>query len=213
MHTEKLIHELSNGLIGWYPFRKDGKALCILDDAGAFLLFADYLREKELEVKACSLDELIQTQSGTDLNSYDYIICANALEYSMNPVELLGILHGLLNNAGRLFIVADNRLAIRYFCGDKDAYTGHVLDGIDNYVKVSSKRREEIRGRAYSKSELKDMLSEAGFEYQKFYSVMPSISRPQVLISEDYIPKERQPQTPIWLYIAGETKLRSTAWD
>ena len=190
MHTEELIHELSNGLIGWYPFRKDGKALCILDDAGAFLLLADYLREKELEVKACSLDELIQTQWGTDLNSYDYIICANVLEYSRNPVELLGILHGLLNNEGRLFIVADNRLAIRYFCGDKDAYTGHVLDGIDNYVKVSSKRREEIRGRAYSKAELKDMLSEAGFEYQKFYSVMPSISRPQVLISEDYIPNE-----------------------
>ena len=89
-----------------------------------------------------------------------------------------------------MLIAADNRLAIRYFCGDKDAYTGHVLDGIDNYVKVSQKRMGEIQGRAYSKAELKEMLFEAGFERQRFYSVMPALLRPQVMVADDYIPNE-----------------------
>lgn len=189
MHTEQLIHELSNGLIGWYPFYKGGKALYISDDTRTFESWVDILKGKELDVQVLALEE-VEDQMQESLHCYDYIIISLALEHSRNPEVLLSMLRKLLSDHGRLLVVANNRFGIRYFCGDKDVYTGHVLDSIDNYAKVSMKRKEEIGGRAYSKAELKDMLLETGFAYQKFYSVMPSILRPQVLISEDYIPNE-----------------------
>lgn len=191
MQTEQLIQELSNGLIGWYPFCKGAKTLCILDESEHFTLWKDILKEKELEVKVCTLDELAEIGQKFIQRNYDYIVSVNGLlEYSRDPIALLNNLYRLLKDEGKLLIGANNRLSIRYFCGDKDEYTGHVLDGIDNYAKVSTKRRQELKGRAYSKAELKDMLLAAGFEHQKFYSVMPSIFRPQILISEDYIPNE-----------------------
>lgn len=190
MHTEQLIHELSNGLIGWYPFQKGAKALYVSDDTRDFKFWADVLRERELNVQVLALKEVENQMQEESPHCYDYIIISTALEHSKNPRALLSVLRKLLSDHGRLLAVANNRFGIRYFCGDKDVYTGHVLDGIDNYAKVSTKRKEEIGGRSYSKAELKDMLSEAGFTYQKFYSVMPSVLRPQVLISEDYIPNE-----------------------
>lgn len=190
MHTEQLIHELSNGLIGWYPFQKGGKALYVSDDTKDFESWVDVLKGKELSIQVLTLEETEARMQEKSLNCYDYIIVSPVLEKNRNPEVLLKGFRKLLNDHGRLLVVANNRFAIRYFCGDKDVYTGHVLDSIDNYSKVSTKRKAEIGGRAYSKAELKDILLKSGFTSRKFYSVMPSIMRPQVLISEDYIPNE-----------------------
>lgn len=190
MCTKQLIHELSNGLIGWYPFRKDSTVLCVLTGTEAFLSWAEILKDNDLEVSVCTPDELTGIERNVGEDGYDYVVCADALERSKNPAVLLGHLQRLIKPEGILLIAANNRFGIRYFCGDKDPYTGHVLDGIDNYVRVSDKRKEEIGGRAYTKAELIVMLDTAGFAHRKFYSVMPSVFRPQVLISEDYIPNE-----------------------
>lgn len=47
----------------------------------------------------------------------------------------------------------------------------------------------DIKGRCYSKVELDNMLSAAGFN-NKFYSVMPSLEETQLVYSEDYTPFE-----------------------
>ena len=47
----------------------------------------------------------------------------------------------------------------------------------------------DIKGRCYSKVELDNMLSAAGFN-NKFYSVMPSLEETQLVYSEDYTPVE-----------------------
>ena len=186
MQMEMIEKELPKALIGWYPFKKGDKALFVAD-AGAQMwdVLFDVLVERGLETHRCGVEEL-----DACAEMVDYIVLAGIVEKSKRPCLLLRKLKGLLRAEGKMLIAADNRLAIRYFCGDKDAYTGHVLDGIDNYVKVSQKRMEEIQGRAYSKAELKEMLFEAGFERQRFYSVMPALLRPQVMVADDYIPNE-----------------------
>ena len=76
----------------------------------------------------------------TVCGKFDYIVAAGIIERSENPEEMLAALKPLLKPLGKLLIGAENRLAIRYFCGDKDSFSGHVLDGIDGYLKVSDKR-------------------------------------------------------------------------
>lgn len=190
MQTNQLIQELSRGLISWYAFQKGSKALFVSEDIEAYEILADVLKENGLTVEAYSVAEVEHVPQNIGLKDYDYIVAVDALEHSSNPAAFLCVLQSMLCDSGRLLLVTDNRLGIRYFCGDKDAFTGHVFDGIDHYDKVNTQRRQQIKGRAYSKEEIKQMLAQAGFGKQKFYSVMPAVSRPQMLISEDYIPNE-----------------------
>lgn len=190
MQTNQLIRELARGLLSWYTFQKGGKALFITEDMDAYGVLEDVLKENGLTVEVCSVVEVENMSQRAALRSYDYIVVVAALEYSSNPTAFLHALQNGLNGDGRLLLITDNRLGIRYFCGDKDAFTGHVFDGIDHYDKVNAQRRQQMKGRAYAKDEIKQMLVKAGFIKQKFYSVMPALSRPQMLISEDYIPNE-----------------------
>lgn len=191
MHTEQIVQELPDGLIKWYEFQKGSKALFITDTVEELCALPEALEENGLEVEVCSLKEVEAPEWNGGSRAYDYVVLVGILERSRNPVKLLWILRDSMSKNGRLLIGAENRLGIRYFCGDKDVFTGHVYDGIEGYVKVSPQRREKLKGRAYSKDEIRGMLSEAGYAKYKFYSVMPSIFRPQILISEDYIPNER----------------------
>ena len=70
----------------------------------------------------------------------------------------------------------------------------HILimnfDGIENYRRLSDADWDSIAGRCYSMSELKLMLSQAGFENDKFYSVMPSLQETRLVYAEGYEPVE-----------------------
>ena len=185
MSADEIIRDLPKALIRWYDFRAGAKVLFVSGGMPECEVLFEVLEEKGMDtVKAAALD--LNEISGT----FDYIVAAGILERSRQPEDLLAKLGTMLKDSGRLLIGAENRLAIRYFCGDKDVFSGHVLDGIDGYVKLSAQRREIIGGRAYSMAEYKKMFVHAGLKKHKFYSVMPELVRPQILLAEDYIPNE-----------------------
>jgi hypothetical protein len=96
-------------------------------------------------------------------SKYDYIVIAGALERSKNPVEFLSKLKGSLDENGRLLLIADNRLGIRYFCGDRDVFTGNNFDSIENYTRLNVNDNGKIGGHAYAKAEIIEMLEKSGF--------------------------------------------------
>ncbi|MCI6164174.1 MAG: adenylyltransferase/cytidyltransferase family protein, partial [Lachnospira sp.] len=122
--------------------------------------------------------------------TYDYIIALNIIEPDDNPTQLLKKIKSLLSPHGRLILGAQNRLAVKYFCGDRDPYTNHNFDGIDNYRSIIEADKKEIKGRCYAKNELSEMLNKAGLVHNKFYSVMPDLQETQLVYAEEYDPKE-----------------------
>lgn len=177
--------ELSNALMGWYPFDESARILWIADENTDYEGIYEFLINRGFRIVRCTHEDLLKEKA-----IFDYILMVGSPETSKAPSELLIEVKKHLLPTGKLLLAANNRLGIRYFCGDKDIYTGHVLDGIDCYGKVSSQRKEKLKGRAYSKNALREMLLEAGFQRQRFYSVMPSIERPQILLAEGYVPNE-----------------------
>lgn len=185
MNAVEMINDLPKTLINWYDFPGDAKVLFISGGRPECEALFQVFKEKGIEVVKASMDDLQRTGG-----VFDYIVAAGLLERSENPEELLRCMKRKLKKDGKMLIGTENRLGIRYFCGDKDEFSGHVLDGIDNYIHVSAPRKKVIGGRAYSKAELEKMLRKAGIEKYKFYSVMPELIRPQILVSENYRPNE-----------------------
>lgn len=185
METKEVIKNLAKALINWYDFDSNSNALFVL---GVI---------EECNVLSEVLDENCMTTVVTDVNGisdiegqFDYIVAVAALEASNNPIEFLKTLNSKLADSGKMLIGTDNRFAIRYFCGDKDIFTNGVFDGIDDYRNVEKRRRQNAKGRGYTKAELVEFLKKANIEHFDFYSVMPVLWRPQMIISHDYIPNE-----------------------
>ena len=185
-NKQSLIRDFSKGAFVWYNFRQGSSILYIysrrVDEAVTELL------ESKGKVENCSIEQVLNNQS--ESNIYDYIVGIDVIEESRYPQNLLDICHQLLKTDGRLIIGVENRYAIKYICGDRDPYTNHNFDGIENYRRLSDADWDSIAGRCYSMSELKLMLSQAGFDNDKFYSVMPSLQETQLVYAEGYEPVE-----------------------
>ncbi len=185
MKKEETIKNLSKALISWYDFRVDAKILFVSGGKPECEALFDALEEKGLKPAKADMTKL-----GGISDRFDYIVAAGIIGRSGNPVNLLTELRGLLRNSGKLLVGAENRIAVRYFCGDRDPFSGHVFDGPDGYANVSVQKQKMDGGRAYSKAEYEKLLSGAGFQQYRFYAVMPDLARPQILLAENYIPNE-----------------------
>ena len=146
------------------------------------------LQETDLAVSCIEVEDVFASKD--KLETYEYIILLGCLEYCKKPEALLKILKKHLSENGKLLLGTDNRLGLRYFCGDRDAFTDRNFDGIENYYKINKTDFEQLKGRAYSKTEIEVILEKAGFSSRKFYSVLPNLTMPQLIYAEDYLPEE-----------------------
>lgn len=185
MTADEIIRDLPKGLLYWYDFSKSGKVLCISDEA----VLADYLREQKLQVSYSSVKEFLDTKQIT-AEEYDFIIAVQLIEYASDPVSVLEKLQAMLKPEGRLLLGVDNRLGLRYFCGDIDPFTERNFDGIEHYRRVTQADRGELVGRNYPRAEVEQFLTQAGIENHKFYAVLPDLTMPQLIYADGFPPVE-----------------------
>lgn len=185
-----LIHELNKGILKWYTFSLPCKVLCIGSELDSNNPIAECLIEMGTDCFYLPMKQINEESFSFQKEKYDYAVLIGSIEYARNPTKFLSVVRESLKSGGVLLIGSDNRLGIRYFCGDRDPFTGRNFDSVENYLRINPADRQEMEGRLYSKAELSYILKQAGFGNKRFYSVFPDISRPQVLISEDYVPNE-----------------------
>ena len=160
MIAEELVNEIHKGLWKWYDF-KPGSSILFIDD----------------------IDEEPQGQ-------FDYIVSIATLEKQLQPIELLKKFKTMLKPNGTLLLGMNNRLGIRYFCGDRDPYTKRNFDSIENYYRAYANKSDTFNGRMYSKIEIEEMLRSAGWNDFKFFSVLTDLQNPSLIYAEDYLPNE-----------------------
>lgn len=187
--TEDLLSEIKKGILSWYPFHTEDKILYMGEKDSV----SEYLAEryKNLEIAACSELE-VDSYQNEKKDSFDYVILLRVLERSEKPEKLLQLVRPLLKEDGVLLLAVENRLGLRYFCGDREPFSNRVFDGIENYTR-SGNRVQGVRksgGRLYSRHEINEMLKKAGFGSYKAYSVLPALEAPQMIYAEDTLPNE-----------------------
>lgn len=183
---------LQNSLWLWYPF-KPGRILLVKEESSdedsieMKDTLSSVLQNRGMKVESA----YIKSMSDQRLrDQFDYVIIETLPECYINPAELIRDAYSRLNDDGILLFAANNRLGVRYFCGDRDPYTNHICDGIDNYVHADLYPDGRYAGRMYAKNEIDQMMESAGCRINKFYSVYSGMEQPFHLISHDYIPME-----------------------
>ncbi|MBR1884436.1 MAG: methyltransferase domain-containing protein [Clostridia bacterium] len=97
-------------------------------------------------------------------------------------VKLLERYKKLLNPGGKIIIVTNNKLSIKYLSGAKE------YEKQNSYSPISS--NQYMYGRYFSKNELNGIIEKSGFEKSKYYYVLPDIYCPSVVYSDEYLPSK-----------------------
>ena len=180
--ASEVVRELPTAIIRWYPFPKKSRI--------AYVGKADAIFKALKEGYSDNVDRLPLSTKLSKAGTYDYIVCIAYAEKLPDINTFLKAAADHLEPTGKLILGMNNRLGLRYFCGDTDPHTGQVLDGLDDYFRAYSKEEDTFRGRSYDKAGLKKALGEAGFANSKFYSVMPGLENPNLIVADGYKPNE-----------------------
>lgn len=197
---QQLIREIKKSLLNWYEFKEKGVVLYIGDKEEPL---AELLVEHSLDVVYATIELTCDSEWAKEyLRKFDYIISIESLELQLEPEKVLASWRLLLKLDGRMLLGMNNRLGIRYFCGDRDIYTERSFDGVEGYRRAYSKNTDVFRGRTYSSAELKRMLKYGGWEQFKFYSVFSDLNHPNLIYAEDCLPNEDLANrvTPVYHY-------------
>lgn len=195
IQEEILIREIQKGLLQWYAFEPAsvncGDIPHILyigsqEDPVAEMLAERHFRVVSVPCGQTGDESWLQKREG----SFDYIISVESLERQPAPERFLAIWRKLLKPEGHMLLGMNNRLGIRYFCGDRDPYSGRNFDGIENYRRAYTRKEDVFQGRMYSRAELEGMLRAAGWKNLRFFSVFSDLKNPCLIYGEDYLPNE-----------------------
>lgn len=194
---------LRQNILNWYPFTKQDDLLEVGSGCGALTsLFCEKCRSVtsvELTERRAHInfdrnkefDNLeIIVGNFSDIKyekKFDYIIVNGVLEYAAfmfedNPYETFLLeLKKLLNPNGKILIAIENRLGLKYFSGSKEDHNGIYFSGINSYIGT----KDNIR--TFSKSELKNIISNCGLKILKFYYPYPDYKFPTEIFTDETI--------------------------
>ncbi len=161
-------------LYAWYEFDKDSELLEINPECE---VISEMFKDK------CKTAEKIS--NGFPTKKYDYIILTGVLckLQGTSCATYLSELKNYLNPNGKILIAENNRLGLKYFCGEKEEISDKVYEGIRNYPDGT------VKGRAFSKKELSDTIELSGLKY-KFYYPLSDYKFTQAIYTDAYLPQK-----------------------
>lgn len=202
MNEAAVLKELQKGLIAWYDFAPGSNILYIGEDSDAI---ADHLRSlsglaydstgrqisKNLSVTVVSLNAVRDEKFVTAHQSFfDYVICVGLAEKARSLSELLSFIKSLAAHGAICLFGMNNRLGVRYFCGDRDPYTGRSFDSIEDYRRAYKTEEDHFNGRMYDRAQIRTALQKCGSTNVKFYSILSDLENPILMFAEGFAPKE-----------------------
>lgn len=199
-----LTHFRQN-ILNWYPFQENSDILEIGCGMGAI---TELLCKKAKSVTSVELSKrrasaaYLRCRNYSNLEiivgnlndiefekKFDYITLIGVLEYqgrytdSENPFkDFLGKIKSLLKPNGKLLIAIENKYGLKYWCGAREDHTAIPFDGLNQYILSKT-------AQTFSRQELADLVKNAGFENSFFYYPLPDYKFPQVIYSDEYLPK------------------------
>lgn len=199
------LSDIRENLLEWYPFDQNASLLEVGSGCGALTgLFS----KKVNKVTCIELSEkrsLINAERNRESNNieikignfkdirldekFDYITLIGVWEYAGHYIggktpylDMLKNLKQYLKEDGKLLIAIENKMGLKYWNGAPEDHTGNIYDGLNDYIDA-----ENVR--TFSKAEMEEILTQAGWNQWKFYYPMPDYKLPDVIYTDDKLPE------------------------
>lgn len=220
-----LLSELRRGLVSWYDFKEGSE---VLEMGAGFGALTGVLCEKCAHVtvtersvfRAEQIAARYESVNNLDVfagdikdmhfaKKFDYILVIGILEVIGRGTADLRVyadyiryLKEMLAEGGKLLIAVENRMGLKYFCGATEPYSDKAFVGINHYKKGA-------RGYTFTKKEVEDIISLAGFKYTKFYYPLPDYKMPQLIYTDKHLPEKNLRERLIPYYKRTDTLIAS----
>lgn len=199
------LSDIRENILEWYPISKDDDVLEIGSGCGAI---TGLLSRKAKTVTCIELSEkrsLINAYRNKDCdnvtivlgnfedivieNKFDYITLIGVWEYAGlyisgdDPYKsMLKMLSSHLKENGKIIIAIENKTGIKYWNGALEDHNGVRYSGLNDYIGSKNVR-------TFSKQEIKEILNDIGFNNSQFYYPMADYKLPDVIYSDEFMPK------------------------
>lgn len=183
------LSENRKNVLRWYPWKKDASLLEIgagygeLTDylCGNLRQVTSYERKKErleliklrckkydnLNCYSGNLEELILEEKYEYILIHDVFALARKFFKGKDPnVSMLEYLKKYLKEDGKLILITENRLGLKYFAGAAEDYSQQFFWGLKSFD-------EDERVRTFSRTELEEILTESGFSSMNWFYPYP----------------------------------------
>ena len=191
-------------LLSWYDFGPDAHVLEIGAGCGAvtgaIARKSKHVTALELTRKRASIlaerhkrlsnvDVIVGNLSDIEFEKqFDVITLIGVLEYACTTIDsdrpfhtFLDQVKKLLKPNGMLLVAIENRLGLKYWNGIPEDHSAKLFDGLNGYPDGGP-------AKTFSKFELTELLSQAGFNDQTFYYPHPDYKLPLQIFSQDHLP-------------------------
>ncbi len=204
---------LRSGLYSWYEFKTDSTLLEIDGGYGALTgVFLSRCSKVKVTQENQKKAECIRKRYGKADNleiyqgsikslreeRFDYIVINGGLNKFTAASYLAEIRERFLKKDGTLLLAVDNRFGLRYLCGARDRSTMLPFDGLNFYPKGCNSY-------SFSRQELKELLHEVGFASIKFYYPLPDAQFPQLVYTDELLPKKNLKERLIPYYETADS--------
>ena len=159
----------------------------------SYFCYGSSKEKRILVIKGCDEDFDTKVFKDTELvftddiakscgEKYDVVISVELPEKKKAPSEYIESCCRLLKENGKMLFPMNNRIGIRYFCGDRDPYTDRVFDGVENYCNDP----DTNSGRCFTQNEMRNLINEAGYHSIEFYGIYSGIDYPTHIVAKDF---------------------------
>lgn len=200
------LHPQREFLLSWYPFKKNSLLLEVGAGCGALTglfcqkvkkVYANELTEERAEIiKKRYADKKNLIVSAKNFNDekikikFDYITLIGVLEYqgrytkinnddiNVPYINFLKNIKKFLKNDGVVLLAIENKLGLKYLAGSKEDHYGIFGESINNYPHYDGIK-------TFSKSEIINIIKQAGFNQIKLYYPFPDYKMPYWIFTDE----------------------------
>lgn len=179
---ENILVDAELNILRWYDFTDQAKVLSV---GWNHSVTERFCREREYLFWNVKPDGLLYEDfSIRHCNEMDYVILMETIEVTESPEELIRKAYECLSENGTMLVIANNRYAIKHFCGEKTPYESklyHELEG----------ETSEDGSHCWGIGEIEDLFCNAGITKFQKYAVFPSLYHVKKVYSFDYTIKDK----------------------
>ncbi len=174
---ENILYDAELNILRWYRFSENAVVLAI---GWNNQLVRRFCEERGYIFEEATPSDLLESDySDKHKGTADYAILMETIEVTVKPAVLLRKAYDCLKEAGRLLVIANNKYAIKHFCGEKTPYEERLFDELEGKWAADGSH-------SFGIGELEQLFRDADIKNVKKYAVYPQLYNAKKIYSFEY---------------------------